>query len=228
MNTWAIGDIHGHTSVLDALLNFVPLRTRDRIVFLGDLIDRGSDTPGVLELIQSLRQNHEVILLRGNHEVMMLQARHDLAARREWLLCGGDATVDGYSAKTMDDIPESVWKLLESTLPYYETDSAIYVHAGLDPNVELSAQCEHDLYWRFCSNPSPHISGKIMVCGHTYQESGLPRMWHKAICIDTLDPIKGEGALTAMNIDKGAFWQVGVNGHSWCDTLEGLEQPIKA
>lgn len=222
--TWAIGDIHGYASILSALLDYTPIRRGDRLVFLGDLIDRGPETPQVLEIIHRLRRQHEVILVRGNHEQMMLKARHDRDARREWLLCDGEATVDAYAAKTMDDIPDVVWELLESTVPYYETDSAIYVHANLDANVELSTQCEHDLYWRPCTYPSAHISGKTMVCGHTFQESGFPRRWLKAICIDTLNSHSGEGVLTALNFEKMAFWQAGANGHTWSDTLEGMER----
>jgi len=75
MNTWAIGDIHGQTGHLKALLEQIPIKADDRIVFLGDLIDRGPDTPGVLRLIRQRRESQEVILLRGNHEC---HSRHSL------------------------------------------------------------------------------------------------------------------------------------------------------
>lgn len=187
------------------------------------MIDRGPETPKVLEIIQRLCRQREVILLRGNHEHMMLKARYDRDARREWLLSGGDATADAYKAQTMNDIPDYVWLLLQSTLPYFETDSAIYVHANLDPNVELSSQCEHDLYWKFCTEPSPHISGKTMVCGHTFQASGFPHMWPKLICIDTINPQNGEGWLTALNLERKAFWQANATGRTRMDSLQSPE-----
>lgn len=207
MNTWAIGDIHGQVGHLEALLEQIPMQDGDRIVFLGDLIDRGPDTPGVLRLIRQLQESQEVILLRGNHEVMMLEARKDRASIPFWLEAGGDATIDAYGAKTLQDIPKEDWALVESTRPYFESESAIFVHAGFDPDTPMEAQSEAELCWKFCQDPSPHCSGKFVVCGHTLQADSQPRLWKGVLCIDTLNPPESDW-LTAVNVERRTYWQV--------------------
>ena len=72
--TLAIGDVHGCLTALDTLLGFVELRPTDQLIFLGDYVDRGPDSKGVLDRLIELRRLHEVVFLRGNHEVMMANA----------------------------------------------------------------------------------------------------------------------------------------------------------
>lgn len=94
----AIGDVHGCSVALQTLLTCVRLRPEDKVVFLGDYIDRGPDSRGVIETVIALRQFFDVVTLRGNHEVMAVEARESRHALHEWMLCGGDATCDSYNA----------------------------------------------------------------------------------------------------------------------------------
>lgn len=67
MSTWAVGDVHRHAKHLEVLLSFIPLKANDTLFLLGDLVDRGPDSPGVLRLIGALAQERKVILLHGNN-----------------------------------------------------------------------------------------------------------------------------------------------------------------
>ena len=75
MRYLAIGDIHGYADVLRQLLEFVQARPEDRIITLGDYVDRGPDSHGVLEQLIALHATGQLVSLRGNHDVMMLEAR---------------------------------------------------------------------------------------------------------------------------------------------------------
>lgn len=185
MAIWAIGDIHGHSKHLKQLLEFMPLVPGDTVVLLGDVIDRGPDSAGVIYKIHKLRKRHEVIFLRGNHEAMLLQARRDREHLPFWIGCGGGATLDSYDAKSFDDIPDEDWSLFENSQLYHETEEAIFVHANVDPTLEMGDQSESDLLWRFYDEDIEHRSGKFVVCGHTTQPSGLPALGKHSICIDT-------------------------------------------
>src|SRR5256885_14038851 len=91
MRTLAIGDVHGASAALDALLALVRPTPDDFLVFLGDYVDRGPDTRGVLDRLIALGKSHRCVFLRGNHELMMTRARHDRSALRLWLAVGGAA-----------------------------------------------------------------------------------------------------------------------------------------
>ena len=77
MAVYAIGDIHGCSVALKTLLKTIPLTDSDTLVFLGDYVDRGFDSKGVIDQIMAISEKHNVVTLRGNHEVMMLEARYD-------------------------------------------------------------------------------------------------------------------------------------------------------
>src|SRR5215472_203348 len=94
MRLLAIGDIHGCLHALTALLDLVAPQADDLLIALGDYVDRGPDSRGVLDHLIALHDAGRLIALRGNHDVMMLQARdgHDLG----WLEVGGETTLRSY------------------------------------------------------------------------------------------------------------------------------------
>lgn len=208
------------------LLEFIPLVPGDTVVLLGDTIDRGADSAGVMRQIHKLKQTHQVIFLRGNHEAMLLQARRNREHLPFWIGCGGGATLDSYHAKSFDDIPDEDWELFENSKLYHETEDTIYVHANLDPALEMSDQSKSDLLWRFYDGDIEHRSGKFVVCGHTTQVSGLPTLGIYSICIDTL-PESGEGWLTAVNCARKAFWQVDHCRNCRKDSMLSLDSQSK-
>ncbi|MEM5515626.1 metallophosphoesterase family protein [Henriciella sp. AS95] len=145
---YAIGDVHGEAEMLDKLHAAIFARherehprARLKLIHLGDYIDRGPDSCGVIETLMKLegRDDVEVVNLRGNHEQMMLDAYEDGAshngARMHWLMNGGDATLESYAHRGFEDPPQSHMQWLHQ-LPslYLENERKIaFVHAGVDP-----------------------------------------------------------------------------------------------
>ena len=223
----AIGDIHGCFDTLRTLCEMVGLREDDVLVTLGDYPNRGPDTCAVLDWLIHLSGTHDLKPLRGNHDIMMLAARDNQAAYRKWLKVGGDATLRSYAPFEGDegslvDIPESHWQFLtDRLLPYYETETHFFVHGSAYPDMPLDEQPEFMLFWEQYNDPPRHESGKIMVCGHTSQKSGLPVSNGNAICIDTW--ACGKGWLTCLDVNTGRLWQANQRGKTrelWLDELE--------
>lgn len=220
----AIGDIHGCINALRSLVDFVELRPDDTIVTLGDYVDRGPDSRAVVDFVIGSGKTHDLVPLRGNHEIMMLDSREKKSWLHAWLGYGGDATLQSYAATEDDpgsfaDIPDSHIDFLENRLvPYYECKTHFFVHANADAGVPLEEQKDSTLYWRRYVNPEPHCSGKIMVCGHTIQRSGLPRSNGHSICIDTW--AYGSGWLSCLDVESGTVWQANEAGDTRSFTID--------
>lgn len=218
MRTLAFGDIHGCSGMLDDLLAAVKPTAEDRLVFLGDYVDRGPDSRGVLDRLIAMRANPNVICLRGNHELMMTRARRDKSEYKMWYAVGGMQALASYGKSpgrmgTIDDVPAEHWRFLEDEcIDYFETDRQIYVHAGVDSGSPMDEQDEGHLFWEFLDPLSPpnHVSGKTVVCGHTSQRSGEILDCETAIGIDTF--AYGGGWLTCLDADARKYWQVNLIG----------------
>ncbi|MFQ3652059.1 MAG: metallophosphoesterase family protein, partial [Gemmataceae bacterium] len=173
MRTLVIGDIHGYRGTLETLLEAVAPTADDRLITLGDYVDRGPDSRGVLERLITLQEQGLLTPLLGNHDEMMLQALNgDPRHARAWLMFGGLATLASYNL-TLDEvqqIPSTHREFLDSCLPYYETDTHLFAHATVDPHKPLSEQEPHTLRWEKLHKPIQHLSGKTLVCGHTRQD----------------------------------------------------------
>ncbi len=223
----AIGDIHGCINALRSLVNFLTLRPDDTIVTLGDYVDRGPDSKAVIDFLLDFGKHHNLVALRGNHEIMMLDSRELESWRIPWLSYGGVETLRSYASSaeepgTFDDIPDAHIDFLENKLvSYHECESHFFVHANADASVALEDQPESTLYWRRFSDPQRHCSDKIMVCGHTIQESGLPVSNDNAICIDTW--AYGGGWLSCLDVGSGTVWQANEDGETRSFTLDELE-----
>ncbi len=145
---------------------------------------------------------------------MMLRSRFSSMERNSWLINGGFQTFLSYSPGDrpgkIADIPETHWAFLSACAPYFSTDDLIFVHAHVDPDEELENQTEHSLLWtRFTPQPL-HRSGKRIICGHTPQKSGVPRVEPHGICLDTF--ACGGSWLTALDVTTGEFWQANEEG----------------
>ena len=214
MRVLAIGDIHGCLYQLDDLLGWVGPAADDTVITLGDYVDRGHDTRGVLDRLIELKKHiPRLICLRGNHEILMLNARSGgREDRKMWLSVGGVQTLGSYGRSpglsgTLEDVPAEHWRFLEyNLLGYYETDTHIFVHAGVLCGFEIDEQPESSLYWEFLGDAMRHQSGKLVVCGHTSQKSGEVKVIPGAVCIDTY--AHGGGWLTCLDANTGRYWQV--------------------
>lgn len=219
--TIAIGDIHGCSKALRALLDAVRPERDDTLVLLGDYVDRGPDSRGVLEELMQLRQLCHMVPLRGNHELMMLAARILPGPPEPWLSCGGHATLKSYGGR-LGQIPDSHVDFLCSLRSHYETASAIFVHAGYIHDRDMHDQSSQSLYWDHlpATPPHPHHSGKTVFVGHTPQWSGQPLDLGHLVCIDTY--CFGGRWLTAVDVDSRETWQADDRGQLRRDSLSTL------
>lgn len=206
MRHFAIGDIHGCLTALQVLDSELAFGDGDTVVTLGDCVNRGPDSRGVIEFLLGLRKRCRLVALRGNHEIMMLGARDDRSLLLNWIACGGDTTLDSYGATGFKDVPESHWDFLGGTARYYETGDDFYVHANVRPDLPLEDQPDYNLFWEHLGSAvARHVSGRRMICGHTPQASGLPLDLGHAVCLDT--QACGGGWLTCLETGSGSYWQ---------------------
>ena len=172
---FAIGDIHGCNNELRRLLSLIdPDPLNDKIVFLGDYIDRGPDSRGVIDTILDFKKAFpDTICLRGNHEDMFLDSYLNENHVELYLFNRGASTLRSYGV-SLSDFPAVKFLSEEhltffTNLPlYYETDDYIFVHAGLRPKVSLEKQSPEDLLWirnEFIN--SRQDFGKKVIFGHT-------------------------------------------------------------
>jgi len=189
VRTLAVGDIHGCLESLKALARLVPFKPADRLVLLGDYIDRGPDSRGVIDWVRAASRAGDVISLRGNHEAMMMEARTDPAARAMWLENGGAEALASYGIGISDawisGVPAAHWNFLESTRLHFETARCIFVHGSVDWDQPLAAQDAQREIWTRCTGMRPHGSGKRVICGHTPQPDGHPGSYEWGLCLDT-------------------------------------------
>lgn len=218
MRLLAIGDIHGCYNALSTLEKQVPIAPEDMVVTVGDYIDRGPSSAQVLDWLIERYSAGRLIPLLGNHELMMLAARDGGARFDNWIFNGGDATLQSYDSATergtLANIPAAHWQFLENDCrPYYETETHFFVHANAYSNDPLEEQPDHMLYWEHLDEWSvPHESGKIMICGHTPQRTGIPLNLGHALCIDT--HAYAGGWLTCLDVAAGRYWQANEQGET--------------
>lgn len=221
MRTLAFGDIHGCNTALAHLLKEVQPTAEDQIVFVGDYIDRGPKSRQVVESLLELSKFCSPVFIRGNHEVMILDARDDVLKADTWQSYGGLETLFSYGANYRPDwvpaIPAKHWDFFERTVKFFETETHIFVHACLDPELDLADQPDWLLFWEFFERVKPHKSGKQIVCGHTPQRSGKIKNVGFALCIDTV-PASG-GWLTCLEVNAMKYWQANEKGEKREDAL---------
>lgn len=210
----AIGDIHGCSTALRTLLDVVQPGAEDIVITLGDYIDRGPDSKGVLDTLLRLEQSTQLKPLMGNHEVLFVDAAAGELSMHDWLSVGGQATLESYangrSPSWSHVDPEHLTFLAERTLRYWEMDSHFFVHANANAFIPLEEQTDDWLFWSRFDDSYPHVSGKIMVCGHTAQKAGIPTIKSHAMCIDTW--VYGQGWLTCFDVQAGRFTQANQAG----------------
>ena len=199
----AVGDIHGCLVSLEKLMAKVQPTPRDRVVFMGDYVDRGPDSRGVLDYLIAFGQKFpNSIFLKGNHEEMFL----DFIAGRNQLLYfnnGGETTLQNYQEASKLRIPKAHLDFLEGLRLYYETDRFVFAHAGLRPGIPPHAQHPKDLLWiREEFLFSSYDWGKIVVFGHTPRQSVL--FARNKIGVDT-GAVYGR-VLTCCDVETRKYW----------------------
>jgi hypothetical protein len=205
MRTIIVGDVHGCTSELETLLDKLAFETGDRLVFVGDLIVRGPDNLGVLDIVRSTG----AIFVRGNHEQRLLvigpQAQDDDDARRS----SPEKTVGKLHRDVARELRPVDWTLLANSKPSLDLPEhgVRVVHAGLDPSVPFEEQSpdtlmrirtvrsgDRDVLWGACYTGPPHV-----VFGHNAAPGLQLHPW--ATGLDT-GCVYG-GRLTALVLREG-------------------------
>lgn len=210
---YVIADIHGCCRALRGLLDTInPDEKLDTLVFLGDYINRGEDSKGVIDLLLELKKRFQrFVALRGNHEEILLNYLRG-GSKDFFLKIGGVQTLESYGMTppwpdSLDGmLPSAHVVFFNDLLPYWETDSHIFVHAGLQPGVHISQQSSDWLFWAreefiHLKNPFP----KKIIYGHTPFKQ--PKVGTGTIGIDT--GVVYGGKLTCLILPEGRFVQVG-------------------
>ncbi len=215
---YAVGDVHGcdarlaalHRSIADDLARR-PIE-RPQLVHLGDYIDRGPDSAGVIARLAAGPPLPGVptVNLRGNHEQMMLDSLADPSAMTQWLANNGADTLAGWGIPASADprswtgsIPLKALSFLAGLELMHVVDGYVFVHAGLRPGVPLARQTPDDLMWirkAFLNWPGqlvPDAPGLVAVHGHT--SAPVPEVRRNRIGIDT-GAVSG-GALTCVVLE---------------------------
>ena len=214
---FAIGDIHGCRTALDALLDAIRPTPADTIVTLGDYIDRGPDSCGVIQRLIQLGNECRVVPILGNHEEMMLNVIRGRAPKEWWFEHGGSETMESYGnchgpLGGFESIPSDHITWLESCIDFHEEEEWFFTHANYVASEPLASQPAEALRWQNLVEhfPARHVSGKQAIVGHTSQRSGEIYDAGHLVCIDTY--CHGGGWLTALELATGQRTQAAANG----------------
>lgn len=204
--TYAIGDIHGSLDKLKSLVAACQEHADGRemrFVFLGDYIDRGPDSAGVVRLMMSLQLElqERLIALKGNHEAWAVALLDGAADLGTWLRNGGGETLASYGAKDIGGLPRAHLDWMRSLRLFYDDGRRFFVHAGVDPDMPLDAQDESALLWirePFLTDDRDYR--RLIVHGHTPLATAQPDLRGNRLNLDTAAVFGGP--LTAALFDE--------------------------
>jgi serine/threonine protein phosphatase 1 len=223
---YAVGDIHGEREMLSELLGKLPLAPGDRVVFMGDYVDRGPDSKGVVDKLIAFSHQHVCEFLLGNHESMFLDflgwQGSEYFGGDAFLMNGGDRTLASYDyfrqigpGKPEFSLPPGHADFFRRLKLYHREGDYLFLHAGIgrdllaESDVEWALKRAHteDLLWDRASTDLPHALGVTIVYGHTPGADFQVR-WNSpfSIGIDT-GAVYG-GRLTAIRLPDETLFQV--------------------
>lgn len=234
MRLYAIGDVHGHLALLKAAHDRI---RRDggadaRIVHVGDLIDRGPDSRGVIDyLMAGQASGRDWVVVKGNHDQQLPHFLRDprwidpgAAQKADWIARDGGADMtlasygvadamhrplDAVHAEALTAVPSDHARWLDGLPSWHLTPLALFVHAGVRPGVDLCAQDETDLLWiRRAFHDDPRDHGVLVVHGHT----PVRRATHYGNRVNIDTGAAYGGPLSAIRIDSSGVWLLDENG----------------
>ena len=210
----AIGDVHGRADLLEGLLARIEYEMEDqpyRLIMLGDYIDRGPDSRGVIDALLALRRKRrDTVFLKGNHEQALIDFLGAPDEGEPWLSWGGAETAESYGVAVREGAgpdaperaPEAIAADLAEALPdrhfaflmtlalSHREGDHLFVHAGLNPDRPLEDQRERDMLWireRFHKRGKGKFGDLVIVHGHTPVAKAESKSWR-------------------VNVDTGAVW----------------------
>lgn len=226
LRIYAIGDIHGRADLLDDVLTRIDAHldahpiTRAAEIYVGDYIDRGSESRKVVDHLIARRQVREMVCLKGNHETFIPAFLNDPAILDEWRRFGGLETLLSYglapsikmdladktrlAAIFAQTLPDGHSRFLADLELSFTCGDFFFAHAGVRPGIPLAQQCEEDLLWiRQDFLRSEEDFGKIVVHGHTPVRN--PDVRPNRINIDTGAFATGQLTCLMLEDDKISF-----------------------
>jgi len=209
----AIGDIHGCAKTLEAMLTQLKAYPDAGFVFLGDYIDRGPDSYGVIELLLDFSNHFTCRFLRGNHEQMMLDCFFEDQSEQwdQWFLNGGKQTMDSYTRRALHPLEAPGHAdFISQTELYVETEHYVFVHGGMNPlwsvQQNLTESDHFDFMWerRHIKEIRPDWE-KTVVFGHTPVHQVI--IESNLIALDTgcVFADRGYGTLSAIVLPERAL-----------------------
>ncbi len=168
--TYVIPDIHGRADLLRQAFATIDDHAGGRfgtIVALGDYVDKGRNTPEVIDLLRAgPSSGWKFVALKGNHDSMMVRALRDPERMSYWLERGGDEVIEAYGGDPLN-VPAGDIEWLDRLALTHVDQHRVYVHAGLDPELPLDRQTERTLLWkRYAADDTAGFHGRHIVHGH--------------------------------------------------------------
>jgi serine/threonine protein phosphatase 1 len=169
---FAISDIHGCYKTFVECLNTIGLNKSDKLFLLGDYIDRGIGSIKTIDKIIELQNDgYQIQCLMGNHEEMMLDSFNEPGASAIWLANGGNTVMNELGITEVNEIPEKYIDFIRGLNHYIESDNFIFVHAGLDLDLDNPFDDEESMKWtrgwESHKRLNEFLSGRKVVHGHT-------------------------------------------------------------
>ena len=215
---FAIGDIHGCFDSLRELVEHkIKIGKSDKLVFLGDYIDRGNQSRKVIDYIIGLKdKDFDITTLIGNHESMLLEALLNEDFLPEWIRNGGSATLKSLGITSLKWLDQSYIDFFEALQYYCLIDNFLFVHAGFNDNISNPFEDKYHMIWsRREEYTNPVLKNKIIIHGHTPVPEQICRQEiqdkNRVINIDTgcvYGDIEGYGRLSAYNPYSGELLSV--------------------
>lgn len=244
---YAIGDVHGCYDLLANLVQLIELDgiqrgpANTKLILLGDIIDRGTKSREVVELLYQLHDAESVICLKGNHEQTMVDVlRGDLDAMRFWMSFGGVETLlswgldrdlvihaslgESWQRELLQAfraaVPPEIVRWMANLPVCHREGDYFFVHAGVRPGTPLDAQSEEDMMWirePFLNSWRQHEA--VVVHGHTEHPTAV--LNPNRIGLDTA--AYRTGCLTAIGLEGGNQWVIDTAGKNSLRRTEAAE-----
>jgi len=186
MRRFAVSDIHGCAKSFRALMGMINFSKKDELYILGDLIDRGPDSKGVVDYIWELEEEgHQVFCIRGNHDQMLLDAQNDMEWHKTWKLNGGDKTMQSFGVDRSANLPKKYLDFF-SSLPFYlEVAEYVLVHAGFSFNLNNPFDEFHSMLWRkhqwYDRIDRDWLGDRIILHGHVPKKKNVITLMSKQL-----------------------------------------------
>ncbi len=215
---FAIGDIHGcFESFRELVESKIKLQQNDKLILLGDYIDRGNQSKAVVDYIIKLHdKGFDIVPLRGNHEAMLLDAIENVERLPIWIYNGGSKTLESFSIKSLKGLDHIYIDFFKGLPFYYSYKNFLFVHAGFNDEIDNPFDDQYSMIWWCRENYSnPALIDKTIIHGHCLITvtncKERVQANHQVIDLDTgcvFSDMVGYGRLTALELNTKCLYSV--------------------